>query len=151
MRRIVNRLFPAALVVGLDQGIKALVRARFAHAGRVTLIPGALAIRYAENRGAAFSFLQQRPGIIMALTALLLILVGAWLFGRREKSRVTALGLSLVLGGGIGNLIDRALFGFVTDYVEVLFVRFAIFNLADCAICVGALLCAARALKKEGP
>ena len=57
----------------------------------------------------------------------------------------------LLLVGLLGNGIDRALFGFVTDYVEVLFVRFAIFNLADCAICVGALLCAVRALKKEGP
>ena len=149
MNRIVPKLAPALAVVAADQVIKAVVRARLAGAGQVVLIPRILALRYAENRGAAFSFVQERPEIILALTALLLLSVGLWLFRAKDLRPFTSFALSLILGGGVGNLIDRVLSGFVTDYIEVLFVRFAIFNLADCAICLGAFLCALSLLKKE--
>ena len=145
------RLLPAALALGLDQISKILVRARLMGQGRMTLIEGILAFRYAENTGAAFSVLASLPQLLTILTALLILGVAIWLMTDKTLNLPCRIGLSLIAGGGLGNLLDRLLFGYVTDFIEVLFVRFAVFNVADCAICIGAGLCMLSLLGKEQP
>ncbi len=111
----------------------------------VTLIPGMLALTYAENTGMAFSLFSGRSWALGVVSALC-ILVG-WLVLRRYRlgplSRVAAM---LMLGGAVGNMIDRFLRGYVVDMFEALFVKFAIFNVADSALTVGAVLMAASLL-----
>ena len=93
-------------------------------------------ITYVQNRGVAFSMLTGHEGIILAVTAVLLC--GGLVFlllSRKMFSPVFTMGLALVCGGGIGNIIDRIYYGFVVDLFD--FGWFPVFNVADICICVG--------------
>ncbi len=109
--------------------------------GSIPLIPGILALTYTENTGMAFSMLSGHSWMLGVVSAVC-ILVG-WLVMRRytlgTTSRIAAM---LMLGGAVGNMIDRFLRGYVVDMFEALFVDFAIFNVADAALTVGTALLA---------
>lgn len=127
----------AAFVVALDRVSKMLAPGLPAEG--LPLIPGVVGLRYAENRGVAFSLLSGRPFLLGILS--LVIIVGAFLVLRKKQLApfpVTA--LMLMLGGAVGNMLDRFFTGFVPDMIEFLFVRFAIFNVADSALVVGCAL-----------
>lgn len=104
---------------------------------RRVLIPGVLGLRYAENTGAAFSALSGATVFLSLVSVAVCIAVAVYMVIRSQKWFMQ-LPLSMILAGGLGNLIDRVTCGFVIDYFELLFVRFAIFNLADIYITVGA-------------
>ena len=149
MNKHLIRILPGTLALAADQISKVIVRKQLMFSGQRPFIPRILAFRYAENTGAAFSFLAEYPYLLTLATAALIGLVCLWLYLDKKMNACCALGLSLIAGGGVGNLIDRVFFGYVTDFIEVLFMRFAIFNLADCAICIGAFLCMISLLGKE--
>ena len=127
----------AVLLVVLDQAVKFAVRANIGLGQSVPFIPHVLDLAYVRNTGAAFSILESHTWLL-TLTSLAVVLVMCWLivkgFFRNTLGRVSA---ALVLAGGVGNLIDRAVFGFVTDMFQTTFMDFAIFNVADCCITVG--------------
>ena len=104
------------------------------------LIPGLVNLRPVENRGVAFSMLWGRPLLLALLTAALIAGVTAWLIARPDTPPLMRAGFWLIVGGGLGNLYDRLFSGGVTDFIDLAFVRFAVFNLADVFICVGAAL-----------
>ena len=100
------------------------------------LIPGVLGLRYAENRGIAFSLLSGIPWALGLVS--LLIIAAVFFFLRGKKLRaLTLAGLMMMLGGAAGNMTDRFIHGFVPDMIEVLFVKFAVFNVADMFLCIG--------------
>ena len=100
------------------------------------LIPGVLGLRYAENRGIAFSLLSGAPWVLGLVS--LVIIAAVFFFLRGKKLRaVTLAGLMMMLGGAAGNMLDRFIHGFVPDMIEVLFVQFAVFNVADMFLCIG--------------
>ena len=102
----------------------------------VVLIPGVIGLRYAENRGIAFSLLSGAPWALGVVS--LLIIAAAFFCLRGKKLQPLALtGLMMMLGGAAGNMVDRFVHGFVPDMIEVLFVNFAIFNVADTFLCIG--------------
>ena len=114
----------------------------------IPLIPGVVRLRYAENTGAAFSMLSGHPWLLGVLS--LLIIAGAFLFLRKKNIPVLAMtGLMMMLGGAAGNMVDRFATGFVPDMIEVLFVRFAIFNVADSFLCIGCALTALSLLRTK--
>ncbi len=124
----------AAAVIAADQGLKAA--ARNLPEGGITLIPGILGLQYAENRGIAFSMLSGAGlwlGILSLAAAAGMILLAV----RKKPKPFEMTALMLMTGGTLGNGIDRVIHGYVTDMIEVLFTRFAIFNLADAALVVG--------------
>lgn len=130
----------AALLVVLDQASKFYVRATMAVGATKVLIPDWLGLRYIQNTGAAFSSFDQYTMILAGISlvvSLLLILAIALKWVRHPFGRFT---LMLVLAGAVGNLIDRFFMGYVTDMIQVLFIQFAIFNLADVFVVVGAVL-----------
>lgn len=132
----------AALVVIVDQVVKWLCQNL---AGSVTLIPHVLALNYAENTGMAFSLFSGRAwglGVVSAAC----ILLGWMILRRYTLGPVSRIAAMLMLGGAVGNMIDRFLRGYVVDMFEALFVDFAIFNVADAALTVGAVLMAASLL-----
>ena len=132
----------AALVVLLDQLVKALARAL---TGPVTLIPHVIGLRYSENTGMAFSLLNRHTWLLTALSAVLI--VAGWLILRRYRlGRLSRVAAMLMLGGAVGNLIDRLFVGYVVDMFEVLLFRFAIFNVADLSLTVGGALLAVSLL-----
>ena len=111
----------------------------------VSLIPGVLRFTYAENTGMAFSLLSGHTWLLGVVSALCILL--GWLLLRRYPlgtlSRIAAM---LMLGGAVGNMLDRFFRGYVVDMFETLFVRFAVFNVADAALTVGTVLMAASLL-----
>ena len=104
------------------------------------LIPGIVNLRPVENRGMAFSMLSgQQLALTIFTAALIMALIGC-LIARPDASRLARAGLWMIVGGGLGNLYDRLTAGGVTDFLELAFVRFAVFNVADVCICAGAAL-----------
>lgn len=129
-------LVAAALLVAADQGIKAWATAQLMPVGVMAVLPGIVELRYVLNDGMAFSMLAGKQGILIGVTSLMLIGVLVWLL-RGDMPLLERISWTLVLGGGIGNLIDRVLNGVVVDYINVLFMRFAVFNFADICVCCG--------------
>ena len=127
----------AALIVVIDQVAKWAVLAAFAPGGRLALT-GFFNLVLAFNKGAAFSFLAGAPGwqtpLFIAVAAVAIIVVSV-LLARSPGDPLVCAGLALILGGALGNLIDRLRMGAVTDYIDVL--SWPPFNLADIAITLG--------------
>ena len=128
----------AALTVIIDQLVK---WACMSLTGSVTLIPRVLALTYAENTGMAFSLFSGRAWALGVVSAAC-ILVGWLVLRRYQLGRFSRIAAMLMLGGAVGNMIDRFLRGYVVDMFEALFVKFAIFNVADAALTVGTALMA---------
>lgn len=136
----------AAIVTVLDQLTKVAVVRDFAFAERRTVIEGWFDLTLVYNKGAAFSFLAAASGwqrwffIVVGVVASALIV---WLLVRHAGQRTFAAGLALILGGAIGNVIDRVLYGHVVDFLLAHWNDrwyFPAFNLADSAITLGAAL-----------
>ena len=127
----------AVLLVLADQAVKVAVRANIEPGRSVPFIPYVLDLTYVQNTGAAFSILRQHTWLLTLISAVV-VLVMCWLivkgFFQNALGRWAA---ALVLAGGVGNLIDRAVFGFVTDMLRTTFMDFPVFNVADCCITVG--------------
>jgi signal peptidase II len=132
-------LIIAAAVVLLDQLSKHFLTL-LVKDGIVPLIPGIIRLVYVENTGAAFSLFSDMrwPLVVTSLIAIAAILVGIFRY-RRELGRPACLALAFILGGAVGNLVDRVLFGYVADFFEFEFVRFAVFNVADIFITLGGI------------
>jgi len=137
----------AGVVVALDQIVKWLVRERLALGESSTVIPGFFHLTRVHNSGAAFGVMNSvdfpYKGVVLALAstaALIGLAVYAAMLNHDEK--LTRVGLSFVIGGAIGNLIDRIVAGYVLDFVDVFWQgwHFWAFNVADAAITVGVSL-----------
>lgn len=100
---------------------------------------GLFQFRYVENTGAAFSSFADNTVVLTVITAVILAGCLILLLSKKIKSKFMNVCLLLVISGGLGNLIDRIVNGFVVDFIEPLFVNFAVFNFADCCITVGAI------------
>lgn len=137
----------AALAVAADQISKALV----VRSGRETaLLPGMVAIHPTANTGMAFSMFSGNGLLLTILTVALVAVLAGWLIlSKRSQPSGLRTGLWLIIGGGLGNLIDRIAFGHVIDFIELEFIHFAVFNVADMAICIGAAITAISVILDE--
>ncbi len=136
---IINLVCVAALV-GADQLIKLWAVRALAPVGAMPLIPHLVELRFVLNQGMAFSLLSGKQLFLIVATSAALLLVAYELFFRSRGKLLQRIAFILVLGGGIGNLIDRVLNGEVVDYINLLFMNFAVFNFADICVCVGVAL-----------
>ena len=142
----------AALVFAADQLSKWVVIGVLGlrEKGLIDLLPF-FDLRWVENRGVSMGFLtaasETQRWLLVAMTAAIAAGVLFWLW--REKSRGDSIALSLVLGGALGNIVDRIRYGYVADFADLHFGEwrpFLIFNVADAAITIGVLLLLVRAL-----
>lgn len=133
---IINLVCVAALV-GADQLIKLWAVRALAPVGAMPLIPHLVELRFVLNQGMAFSLLSGKQLFLIVATSAALLLVAYELFFRSRGKLLQRIAFILVLGGGIGNLIDRVLNGEVVDYINLIFMNFAVFNFADICVCVG--------------
>ena len=132
--RLRKEIWIAPAVIAADRALKMLAF-RLPEEGKI-LIPGVLRLRYTENRGIAFSLLSGQPRLLGILS--LAAAAGMILYAVKNKPRpFPTAALMLMLGGALGNAADRLILGYVPDMIETLFVRFAVFNLADAALTVG--------------
>lgn len=132
----------AALLVALDQLTKHLTRTYLMSRGTVVLIPGVVGLTYVENTGMAFSSFSGYTPVLAVLSLAASVLLAAAIWKRWLPQPFCQWMLTLILAGAVGNLIDRAFLGYVTDMIQVLFVNFAVFNVADCCVVVGGILLA---------
>jgi signal peptidase II len=138
-------LWLSALIVLLDQATKRLVDTAMQLHQTIELIPG-FQFTYLRNQGAAFSFLSGAGGwqrwFFIALAIIASGLICFWLKNLPRARRHEAVAWSLVLGGALGNLIDRILYGYVIDFLDLYYGEWhwPAFNVADSAITVGVLL-----------
>ncbi len=130
----------AALIVLADQLSKPAAVALAARKGSTVLIPGVIGLTCTYNYGASWGILAGKTVFLLVLTALVCAAVFVALLLRRPKGVLPRLGLAMVLGGAVGNALDRLADGYVTDMIETLFMDFPIFNVADCFITLGGIL-----------
>lgn len=127
----------AAVMTALDQIVKYLVRAHIPLGGSVPFLPHLLELTYVQNTGAAFSLMRRHTWLLTLISAAVVLAMCGLILKGFFKNRLGMFSAALVLAGGVGNLIDRAVFGFVTDMFKTTFIDFAVFNVADCCITVG--------------
>ena len=137
MAFVLFNLAAVAALIGIDQLIKLWAVQVLQPVGAMPFIPHVVELRFVLNPGMAFSLLSGKQLFLIIATSAALLLVAYGLFFRSRGKRLQQAALVLVLGGGIGNLIDRVLNG---DYINLLFMRFAVFNFADICVCVGVAL-----------
>ena len=140
MAFILFNLAAVAALVGIDQLIKLWAVQALQPVGAMPFIPHVVELRFVLNQGMAFSLLSGKQLFLIIATSAALLAVAYGLFFRSRGKYLQQAALVLVLGGGIGNLIDRVLNGEVVDYINLLFMRFAVFNFADICVCVGVAL-----------
>ena len=148
------------LVVIADQLTKFIVNSNMAFQQSVTVIPGILDFTYIRNDGAAWGMLDDKRWVFLILSTVAIAVIVFILAKYRESHFMMKLPLALILGGGIGNMIDRILYteelldgsvkmfgegyrlfdGVVVDFIEATFIDFPVFNIADCAVTVGTIL-----------
>ncbi len=124
-------LVSVAFLVAVDQIIKLLVLKHLKPIGSLPLVDGIVQLNYAENTGAAFGSFSAHTDLLSIFTFLMIIIGLLYLFIKKRKLDVEYVCIALIIAGGLGNLIDRVFRGFVVDYIEPLFINFAIFNFAD--------------------
>jgi signal peptidase II len=142
-------LWLCGAVILIDQITKALVRSSLTPFESRTIIPGLLDFIHVQNAGVAFGILNESPMnhqlkalLTTALAGLALLGIGFYARQVHHHEKMARFGLSLILGGAIGNLIDRVRMGYVLDYVDVYWRgwHFWAFNVADASITIGAVL-----------
>lgn len=126
----------AILIVVADQLIKQLVVNTIYGTGAVSILNGLVKFTYLENRGMAFGMLQNARWLFIVFTSIIMVAIVAYMIKTKPKSKFLLASLALVLGGGIGNLIDRIVLGYVIDYIQLSFFS-PVCNFADYCITIG--------------
>ena len=132
----------AAALVAVDQLVKYLVLQNIPLGGHVPFIPHLVELTYVQNTGAAFALFEEHTWLLafVSLAMSVVLIIALWKgFFRHPLGRLT---LTLLLAGAVGNLIDRAFRGFVVDMFNLLFMNFAVFNVADICVVVGGIAAA---------
>ena len=141
-------------VVGLDQLTKWLAVICLKGNESFPLWEEVLHFTYAENTGMAFSLFsgENERWIFMLFSSVAIVGILVYLIFWRPESRWMQVSLAMIVGGGIGNMIDRVLLGYVVDFIDFTLINFAVFNVADSFVCIGAgimILCLVLDLIKE--
>ena len=129
----------AAALVAVDQLVKYLVLQNIPLGGHVPFIPHLVELTYVQNTGAAFALFEEHTWLLalVSLAMSVVLIIALWKgFFRHPLGRLT---LTLLLAGAVGNLIDRAFRGFVVDMFNLLFMHFAVFNVADICVVAGGI------------
>ncbi|MCE5387724.1 MAG: signal peptidase II [Acidithiobacillus sp.] len=148
-------LWLSAFVILLDQGIKLWLSQIWRVGQGVVLIPGFLNLRLVHNTGAAFSFLAGAGGwqrwLLILIALVVTIALVAILRRLKPGSHWTAIALALILGGALGNVIDRIRLGYVVDFIGVHWgsLYWPYFNIADSAISIGAVMLILDAFRRR--
>jgi signal peptidase II len=157
VKRSLPNLLLMAAVIGLDQLTKALVvRSLDLHEYRA-LVDGLLSLSHVRNRGAAFGLLSDwdlpyQSALLSALSIVALFAIAVYFFRLPKTARLPRLALALVLGGAVGNLVDRVRLGYVVDFIHVYWRQhqWPDFNVADSAITIGVTLLVLDILRSPG-
>lgn len=146
-------LWVSALIIALDQLTKVIMSNWLDLYQTVAVMPY-FNFTLAHNSGAAFSFLAGAGGwqrwFFIVLAASVSIALIIWLSRLKAHAKLEAIAISLIIGGAVGNLLDRIIYGYVVDFLDVYVgsYHWPAFNIADAAICIGAVLLILDSFKK---
>lgn len=132
------------ILVILDQLTKYIVVQKIPINDSIVVIPGFFSLSHVRNTGAAFGLFADQRWIFMVFTTIVLIVAVGLLLSKKVKNHWGILSLSMIIGGGIGNMIDRVCWGEVIDFFAFNFwgYQFAVFNVADIFVCCGTFVLA---------
>ena len=151
MKRLRNLAYTsAAMVLLLDQLSKALAVANLPLGSSSAFLPGLLSLQLVRNSGAAFSLFSGNPQLLGLVSLLVSIAVAVWIQKQGRMTLTRSLGVGLLLGGALGNGLDRCRLGYVVDFLALVPVSFPVFNLADVAINLAVLCFAIELLGNHG-
>lgn len=132
-------LLTILLCVAADQAVKLYVVSRLALYESAPLIPGVVEMLYVQNTGAGFSLLEGYTWVLTAVTAVLMAGIAVLLVKKRFPHPLAMWTMTAILGGGLGNLIDRVRLGYVVDMFNFQFMRYPVFNVADILVVGGVI------------
>lgn len=138
----------AVILIAVDRITKNWAAQALA-SGDIAVIDKVLYFRYTENTGVAFSMFSDNRWVLVGITSVMLIVALAFFLSGKIKDKLELFALSLIIAGGVGNLIDRLSLGYVIDFIDVRIINFAIFNVADMCITIGAILVCIAAFAAE--
>ena len=138
---MVSAFIIALAVVVIDLALKYAVSSGMTVGQSFEVIPGVLNVTYVQNTGAAFGILGEQRWIFIVVSAIMIVLLTLFLARAKGYHKLVYISAALILGGGVGNMVDRLSLGYVIDYID--FCAFPslwrwVFNAADTAVCVGA-------------
>ena len=126
------------LGIGIDQLTKLLAVKLLEPVTTVPIIKNVIHLTYVENRGAAFGMLANSRWVFMIISTVAILAMTVYLFAGMSQNLLYEISLSVIISGGIGNMIDRTVLGYVIDMIDFRLINFAVFNAADSFVCVGA-------------
>ena len=127
-----------ALGIVIDQLTKILAVHFLKPVSTVPIIKNVIHLTYVENRGAAFGMLTDSRWVFMLVSTVAILGMLFFLYSGMAGSRLYEISVAMIISGGIGNMIDRTLLGYVVDMIDFRLIDFAVFNGADSFVCVGA-------------
>lgn len=130
----------AAAVIAADRAVKHMILTSFTEGTVMGELPGFFDFIYVRNTGAAFSLFSDMTLLLGIVSVLFCICVAVYWFIRKPKSNVKRAAVALLFAGALGNAFDRLFYGFVVDFISLKWFDFPVFNIADSAIVIGALL-----------
>jgi signal peptidase II len=128
------------LLVAADQFVKYLTVTHLALQGQAPFLPGLLDLTYVQNTGAAWSIMREHTWLLAVISALSCVVILIALLRPYVTHPLGRWSLCVILGGSVGNLIDRVRLGYVVDMFETTFIHFPVFNIADMSIVIGGIL-----------
>lgn len=126
------------LAVFFDQITKYLTILFLKPIDTLPIIKDVIHLTYVENTGAAFGMLKNQRWLFMVVSSVAIIALLIYLFKKKTQPKLENLAIAFIVGGGIGNMIDRIFLGYVVDMIDFRLINFAVFNVADSFVCVGA-------------
>lgn len=139
----------ATMVILADQATKFLIENTFSPTDSITFIPGIIDFVFVKNTGAAFSMLNSHTWILALVSIIFSVGITVYLVKTQPIDILINVCGGLILGGAIGNGIDRILRAYVVDFIEFTFFNFPVFNIADIAITIGGILAVIAVMRKD--
>jgi signal peptidase II len=127
-------------VIAADQLTKIWASSALPQVTTMPVIEDVIHFTYVENRGAAFGMLADHRWIFMVLSVIGIAALLLWMLTDKSLTRPMQVILAMIIGGGIGNMIDRIKLGYVVDFIDCRFIDFYVFNVADSFVTVGCIL-----------
>lgn len=127
----------AAVIVAADLTSKYFVLEKLKPIGSLPIIKDVFHLTFCKNTGAAFSIFSDKTYLLGIVSAAAIVAIAIYVAAAKPKSRLLLTALSMIVGGGAGNMADRLFRGYVVDFFDFRLINFAIFNVADVFICIG--------------
>ncbi len=136
---LIWQILLVVVVVVFDQAVKVYILNNCRVGQVFGEIPYVADFMYVQNTGAAFSVLSNNTALLTAITVLFLIAIILYKIIKKPKTVMENLALALFFAGGLGNAIDRVMYKFVVDFIDIKWFNFPVFNIADIAVVAGAI------------